>query len=206
MGVVMSTALPDLLGQDPLDVNTIADVQRLRNKSKPLSNIELRNEHYHLGVLVMELSIMSADTEEGKRVKMDSVSRRVAVIGQSSEDEGVVMFQELGTNGRANVYAGLQLESSNIDKTHWCDGLAIKQVRSTTASGKPGTQSAKRPLKDARKNQVKQLLRLIDEGNDSKKKWAKLDWKTFNVSHVCVESCVGLRANSGTGNRRRFPI
>lgn len=179
----MSGNLRDLANDPPLDVETIADVARIRRKPDSY-NIHLHHEHLYKGVLVVEISVVSADTEEGKRVKLNNDRRRVAVLGQSIDEAGKVVFMERGRGGknRANVTAGLNLEIIGIDKTIWCDGLAIRHVENLTAGGKVGNQAAKRPLKDARVGVVKEILRRIDDYDNYQKAWGKLDWKAVDVS------------------------
>ncbi|KAH0376637.1 hypothetical protein KCU92_g9702, partial [Aureobasidium melanogenum] len=170
------TGLPDLLGQGPLDVSVIADVQRLRTIQDPLSGMRMVHEHLHRGVLVMEIQIVKATTES-KSIRLDE-HHRVAIVGQDSKTMGRVAMMTIGkSDGRALVSGGLDMGNLTIDQVHWCNGLAIKHVLKKTPRGKPGVVAAKRDLKDARKDLVKKLLDLII---DKEVDWSALDWRTFD--------------------------
>jgi len=138
----------------------------------------------------MEIMILSLVSAESKRVRLYA-TRRVVVLGQVLEDEGSMVCMELDREHmqRANVMSGLAMNNFGIEGTHWCSGLAIKQVHKTTADGNRGVSSTDTDLKNVRKNLAMEILRTIDDSANSVKAWEEVDWKGFEVSQVSIESC-----------------
>lgn len=186
----MSSALPNFKDQDPLDVEEIAGIMRILDKTQrnPVEMM-LLNHRIYRGVKVMEILMQSAISKESKRVKI-SAARRVVVLGQVLEEPGKIVCMELGggEDQRANVTSGFDMENFSIDGTHWCSGLAIMWVNKTTGGGKPGVSSSKRDLKDARKNLAKDMLRIINDSSTSVTAWDQVDWKAFEASEVEIET------------------
>jgi hypothetical protein len=183
----MSSILPDLTKQHPLHVDEIADVLRPCDKTQhnPIG-IKLLNHNVYRGVMVMEIMMLSLVSRESKRVKL-SATHRLVVLGQVLGQVGSIVCMELDRSGtqRANVTSGLAMEPFDIDGTHWCSGLAIKQVYNTTAGGNQGVRTSNSDLKDERKNLVKDILHTIDIPD---KTWDELNWKAFYVSQVGIQS------------------
>ena len=143
----MATTLPDIKTQDSLDVDEIADVLHLCDKTHPNPmEIRLINHRIYRGVMVMEIMILAS--AESKRVKLYTV-HRVVLLGQVLEDEGSMICMELDREHiqGANVTAGLAMKDFDIERTHWCSGLAIQQVYKTTAVA---TQPRALPKKTSR--------------------------------------------------------
>jgi hypothetical protein len=162
----MTVGIPNLLEQVKLDVNHISEVKILLKDQA--EHIKLVNKFEHQGVLFLEIE---------KRHVEPTVKYRVLVLGESLTQHGQVVLMRLSDNkAKATTTHGLELKTDGgICNTHWCCGLAVKQV---PTAKKMGVTIAKRKLHDFRETLCKDLLEIIK--ND--KVWSRQKWKDVQVN------------------------
>lgn len=166
----MSTGAPDLLQQKELDVNHISDVQiLLKDKSEQLQVI---NSFQHNGVLLLEIE---------KRGTI--LRRRVLVLGESLAQTGQVVLMRLSQGwGKVVTTHGLELDTADgIYGTHWCSGLAIKQV---PLKNDTIVLTWERELHDFRERFSRKLPEIIKNDED----WSKQKWKDIKVNLKMIRS------------------
>jgi hypothetical protein len=168
VSIKMSTGVLNLLQQTELDVNHISEVQiLLKDKSEHLKVI---NSFEHNGVLLLEV-----------QWRKTIVRCRVLVLGESLAQAGQVVLMRLSQGwGKSITTHGLELDSAGgIYGTHWCSGLAIKQV---PMENKTNVSIAERELHEFREGFCKNLLEMIR--NDEH--WSKQKWKDIKVNLTIV--------------------
>jgi hypothetical protein len=159
--------------EKPLDVDSIADIQEIRNRT---ADIIFENEHDYLGVLLVSI----ANNPKNGGSKRQKTEIRAVVLGQSQKESGkVALIKRPGAICQTVI--GTEMKQDGGSRTgmiHWCSGLQIKWVPSTTKSTKTETGLYKEKLlQNARLDLVKNLLDLLEKGS----RWSKIDWEEVDV-------------------------
>ncbi|KEQ70568.1 hypothetical protein M436DRAFT_66466 [Aureobasidium namibiae CBS 147.97] len=158
--------------------------------------IRLLNERYYRGVMVMEIMKLSLVLADSKCVKLSLKMRE-----EWSAWNWIMRTCRIPKSRQVWLWKTLDIEG-----THWCSGLAIKQVHKTTVDGNRanrGVSSTETDIKNARKNLAMEILCTIDDSANSVKAWEKVDWKGFEKA---IDEIQNLLAHKDMSNRSDVPV
>lgn len=157
-----------------LEVDDIADIQKIRAGT---ASITFEKEREYNGILSVSIAPNHQSNNGHKRQKLET---RAVVLGQSQNQRGkVALFTRPNTIFKTVVGTEMSQDGGiKVGQVHWCSGLQIKWVSSTTKSTNKETGLYKeKVIQEARVKLVKELLILLEEGDG----WEDIDWEEVEV-------------------------
>lgn len=163
--------------EEPLGVDSIADVQEIRNES---ANIIFTDEHQYKGVLFV---MVAQHLQSSNSTKCQKVEFPAIVLGQSQKEPGKIVLLKRPGAIFQTVF-GIEMKQAGgigVGNVHWCSGLQIKWVRHVTPSTQVETGLFKEKLiQDTRAKLVKDLFNLMHKEDD----WSDIDWDEIEVGRI----------------------
>ncbi|THZ00164.1 hypothetical protein D6C92_01951 [Aureobasidium pullulans] len=168
----------------PLEVDDIADLQEIETGDADLA---FMRKYEYKGVLLVDILGRPNTTSTTSAVKRQRVELRAVVLGESQLKPGEMIL--LYRPGKIfQTVHGMDLKQKGgvtIGNVHWCSGLQIKWVPSTTASTKTSSASySEKVIQKARVGLAKDLYSMIENEDLD---WEDIDWDEIEAMIEAIE-------------------